>query len=151
LYNLEPKSARLKAEHSGNTTPMADQVEDMVEQVVPRKASELAPLPKENPLTKSQWRTLMAFADTVVPSIVQEQRGKAAFKERALSSGEYASALSNIEHHVLHDQHNGIAEAYLSERPSQLPEFRANVHRFIGLYTPKALAELLAVGLDLLE
>jgi hypothetical protein len=145
------KYARLKAEYLGDAKPMADQVEDMVEKAVPRKASPLAPVPEIDPLTKNQWRTLMAFADTVVPSIVQEQHGKTAFKERALPSGQYASALTNIEHHVLHDQHNGIAEAYLSERPSQLPEFRANVHRFIGLYTPKALAQLLAVGLDLLE
>lgn len=93
----------------------------------------------------------MAFADTVIPSIVQEQRGKTAFKETVLSPGQYAATLSSIEHHVLHDKHNGVAEAYLSERPSQLPEFRANVHRFIGLYTPKALAQLLAIGLDLLE
>lgn len=130
---------------------MADQVEDMVETVIPRKASPQAPLPEIDPLTKSQWRTLMAFADTVIPSIVQEKRGKTAFKETALPAGQYAAALSNIEHHVLHDQHKGIAETYLAERPSQIPEFRANVHRFIGLYTPKALAQLLAVGLDLLE
>lgn len=130
---------------------MADQVEDMAEKAVPRKASPLAPVPDADPLTKNQWRTLMAFADTVVPSIVKEQNGKTAFKERAIPAGEYATTLTNIEHHVLHDQHNGIAEAYLAERPSQLPEFRANVHRLIGLYTPKALAQLLAMGLDLLE
>lgn len=130
---------------------MADQVEEMVETAVPRKASPQAPLPEIDPLTKSQWRTLMAFADTVIPSIVLEKRGKTPFKETALPSGQYAAALSNIEHHVLRDEHKAIAETYLAERPSQLPEFRANVHRFIGLYTPKALAQLLSVGLDLLE
>ncbi|KAE9966417.1 hypothetical protein EG328_008933 [Venturia inaequalis] len=130
---------------------MADQVEEMVEMAVPRKASPQAPLPAIDPLTKSQWRTLMAFADTVIPSVVQEKRGKTAFKEAALPSGQYAAALSSIEHHVLRDEHKSIAQAYLAERPSQLPEFRANVHRFIGLYTPKALAQLLAMGLDLLD
>jgi hypothetical protein len=142
---------RLKAEYLGDTKPMADQAETLPERRVSVKASPIAPLSKEDPLTKNQWRILMAFADTVIPSIIQETRGKVAFKERAIPAGEYATVLTDIETHALRGEHNGLAEDYLAERPSQLPEFRANMHRFLGLYTPKDLRQLLAMGLDLLE
>jgi hypothetical protein len=115
------------------------------------KASPLPPAPAEDPLTKDQWRTLLAFADSIIPSVVPHSSGQTSSDVRAIPAGEYASATVSIENHALGGGHTGLAKAYLDERPSQLPAFKENVYRFLGLHTPHELRKLLAFGLDTLK
>jgi hypothetical protein len=115
------------------------------------KASPLSPGPAEDPLTKDQWRTLLAFADCVIPSVAPESSGQASSGARIIPAAEYASALVKVENYALGGGETGLAKAYLDERPSQLPQFKENVHRFLGLHTPNELRKLLAFGLDTLK
>jgi molybdopterin-guanine dinucleotide biosynthesis protein A len=115
------------------------------------KSSPVAPIPGEDPLTKDQWRTLMAIADTVVPTVVEKSKGKTAFKALAVDSVDYSRALTTIEKHASHSQRRDIASEYLKERPSQLPAFREAVHRFLALNTPHDLLKLMQTGLNLLQ
>jgi hypothetical protein len=115
------------------------------------KASPTPPLPSDDPLTKDQWRTLLAFADTVIPCVVQENSIHASPDVQALPAGQYASTVVSIENHALGGGHTDVAKRYLEERPSQIPQFVDNLYRFIGLYTPNELRKLLAFGLDTLK
>lgn len=115
------------------------------------KASPLPPVPDEDPLTKDQWRTLMAFSDTVIPTVLEKGRGASAFKENSVSVEQYGNAIATIQEHALRSKNKFLAVEYLEERPSQIPAFRANVHRFIGLYMPKDLVKLMQFGLNMLK
>jgi hypothetical protein len=116
------------------------------------KASPLPPASAEDPLTKDQWRTLLALADTVIPSIVPESPGQVSSASvRAISAGEYASAAVKVENYALQGGETGLAKSYLDERASHLPEFKRNVSRFLGLHTPYELRKLLAFGLNTLK
>ncbi|KAF2430965.1 long-chain fatty alcohol dehydrogenase [Tothia fuscella] len=115
------------------------------------KASPVPPLPTEDPLTKDQWRTLLAFADTVIPCIVSADSGHVSPSVRTLPNEQYASTIVKIENFALEGGQTGLAKAYLEERPSQLPQFVDQLYRFIGLYTPHELRKMLAFGLDTLN
>jgi hypothetical protein len=115
------------------------------------KASPVPPLPSEDPLTKDQWRTLLAFADVVIPCVVHEKSSFASPEVLAIPAGQYASTIVKIENHALRGGETGLAKAYLEERPSQLPQFVDSLYRFLGLYTPVELRKLLAFGLDTLK
>jgi hypothetical protein len=115
------------------------------------KASPLPPAPAEDPLTRDQWRTLLALADAVVPSVVPETSGKVSTTVRTIPAGDYASATVKIENYALGGGETGLAKAYLDEKPSLLPEFKSNLSRFVGLHIPHELKKLLAFGLDTLK
>lgn len=93
----------------------------------------------------------MAFSDTVIPTVLEKGRGASAFKENSVSVEQYGNAIATIQEHALRSKNKFLAVEYLEERPSQIPAFRANVHRFIGLYMPKDLVKLMQFGLNMLK
>jgi hypothetical protein len=115
------------------------------------RTSPLSPAPAEDPLTKDQWRTFLAFADSIIPSVVPQSPGQISSDVRAVPAGEYASATVKVENYALGGGQTGLAKVYLDERPSQVPAFKENVYRFLGLHTPHELRKLLAFGLDILK
>ncbi|KIW04861.1 uncharacterized protein PV09_04043 [Verruconis gallopava] len=112
------------------------------------KDSPLAPVPAEDPLTKDQWRTLLAIADAVVPTVVEKRKGKESFSAVALESKEYAAVVAELEQHT---QDADLAVKYLKERPSQNPVFKESLWRLFGENTPKDLVKLMALVLNLLN
>jgi len=114
------------------------------------KASPLPPVSTTDPLTPSQWRTLLALADTVIPSIVPETTANSS-EELGVPETVYSSALTTIETTFHHGQTKELAREYLNERPSQIPAFRELIHRLFGTHLPTDVAKSLATSLTLLE
>lgn len=114
------------------------------------KASPVAPNSAEDPLTKDQWRTLLAFADAVVPCIVPSN-SHVTINASSIPIEQYASTSVKVERLALQGGQSDLAKTYLEERPSQLPHFKENLHRFLALYTPLEHKKLLAFGLDTLK
>src|SRR5579871_3757535 len=114
------------------------------------KASPLPPVSTIDPLTSSQWRTLLALADTVIPSIVPKTTANSS-EELGVPESNYSSALSTIEATFSQDQTKELAKEYLNERPSQLPAFKELLHRLLGTHLATDVAKSLATSLTLLE
>jgi hypothetical protein len=114
------------------------------------KLSPLAPLPAEDPLTKDQWKTLLAFADTVVPSIVPASQCSNKKLELAISEGDYAVALNKIESYTK-GKDSTLARKYILQKASDIPMFRENLYRLLALYVPADLKVQMTLGLNLLK
>jgi hypothetical protein len=110
------------------------------------KASPLAPLAAEDPLTKDQWRNLLAFADTVVPAVVPD-RSAVGPNELPLSAADYGATLAKVTRFA----DASLAESYLLERASDLQPFKDNIYRLLSCYVPTDLKQQLALGLTLLK
>jgi len=120
-----------------------------VERVGPT-ASPLPPLPQADPFTPAQWRTLLAIADAVVPSIRPASTAHAS-TELAVADHAYSTALTTIQTIALDSNTTDLAKSYLEERPSTLPAFRDSLHRLFGLYLPRDSLKQLTLILSLLE
>lgn len=116
------------------------------------KASPLPPGPDTDPLTPSQWRILLAFADAVIPTILPEATADPQ-KELGVPANSYSQALTTLESTWLRgaEDPQGIARQYLEERPSQNPAFRDIIYRYIGTHVPADLRAQLTMGLNLLD
>lgn len=114
------------------------------------KPSPLPPVPTTDPLTPSQWRTLLALADTVIPSVVPETTANP-IEELGVTDNVYSSAIAAIESTGFRDQAEDLARKYLSERPSQIPAFKELVHRFLGANVTTDIKTSLATTLTLLD
>jgi hypothetical protein len=104
---------------------------------------------KDDPLTKDQWRTLLAMADAIVPCV--KPTGSAGPQELEVSSSVYATSLGAIEKFALASDEVGLAKTYLSERPSQSPEFVECLHRLMAFNVPSDLKQQMTLGLNLLK
>ncbi|KAK0610059.1 hypothetical protein B0T17DRAFT_611027 [Bombardia bombarda] len=98
-------------------------------------------------LTKSQWRTVIAILNTVVPPVCREDTSAKASTNRAslaafhLPAVEYDKMVHKIEQHVAaspdkaalrsHEQ-KALLEAYLAERPSDNPLFTELLTRIVS-------------------
>lgn len=119
------------------------------------KDSPLGDLPKDDPLTKDQWRTLLAIADTVVPAIIESTKPTTPFKAIAVEPKKYASVVATIDRYAAESEHvnktENLTQEYLSERPSKIPQFRDALYRFLALNTPPDQVKLIGIILNLLK
>jgi len=116
---------------------------------VPPKATPLPPLSKDEPLTKDQWRTILALADAMVPCV--KPAGAAGPKDLEVPASVYVTSLANIEEFALASDEVGLAKAYLSERPSEVPEFVESLHRLLSFNIPSDMKQQMTMGLNLLK
>lgn len=114
------------------------------------KASTLPSLSKEDPLGPAQWRTFMAIADTVIPSIKPASSAQG-MNELAVPDEEYAQIVTRMKSHCLHDSNEGLAVQYLEERPSTNPHFKELIWRYLSLNLPEDQKQLLRLSLNLLK
>lgn len=91
----------------------------------------LPPGPTDPILSESQWTTLLAVADTFIPSIQPTATTETTETSNTLTIGaeNFDSALAKIE---TSDQ--ALARAYLTEAVSSVPAFRESLHRKLGHY-----------------
>jgi hypothetical protein len=119
------------------------------------KSSPLPSLSKEDPLTKDQWRTLLAIADTIVPAIVENKKDTPAFKAKAVEAVQYASIVSGLEKQAAESQHidktEDVVKQYLAERPSKLPGFKEAIWRFLTTSVPPDQLKIMQIALNLLQ
>ena len=93
--------------------------------------SPLPPQRGKDPLTESQWTTLLSIADTIIPAIN-------APNEQALGSLDtdperYSNAASTINGSLVNDD-SILTSQYLREKPSSVPAFKDLLGRTISDY-----------------
>ena len=98
-------------------------------------ASPLPPIPETDPLSEAQWKSLLALADAIIPSI-QPSSTKASLRYLRVPDDKYSTILNSLEESTLDETNQGLARRYLAERPSQLPSFKDCFHRLLALNVP---------------
>ena len=118
-------------------------------EVIAPLESPLPPLPRGEFLTDSQWKTLMAIADTMIPSISDSSQPSQS--SLSLSSTEYATAVESLKARTSSTGKADLVRAYLEESPSKLPGFKQFLHRIIGEYMREDARKGLRISLSALE
>jgi hypothetical protein len=134
---------------------MTAPVESLPSEPITIKPSPLAELPKDDPLTKDQWRTLLAIADTIVPPIIESTKDSVPFKAIAVEPSKYADVVKTIDGYAAASEHidktEDLTKQYLAERPSKVPGFKEAIWRFLALNTPPDQLKLITIILNMLQ
>ena len=114
----------------------------------------LPPPPEGEVLTASQWTTLLAIADTIIPSI--EMPTSASPQKLCLQKGEYTAAIHTLEKKTsapttTHLANLDLSERYLQEFASSVPEFRHLLRRTLGEFVREDARKGIRVILSALE
>lgn len=113
------------------------------------KAAPLPPIPGQDPLSPAQWKTLLAIADAIIPTIAPIASAHAQ-KELPVGPNEYATAISTLRGLAPDSEGEGLAELYLRESASSNPAFREAIHRLVALYMPTKSRNELGFVLNIL-
>ncbi|KAL9040944.1 MAG: hypothetical protein Q9214_004288 [Letrouitia sp. 1 TL-2023] len=95
-------------------------------------AAPLPPLPKGEVLSSSQWTTLLAVADTLIPSIGTSTNND--HPKLILEESEYAAAVQKLQTVVPNEAGREAISHYLQESAGSTPGFRESVQRTFGSY-----------------
>ena len=82
-------------------------------------ASPLPPPPEGEALPKSQWMTLMAIGDTILPNIDSSSDG-------------YQTIFKRLRDSISKDVDSVAVSSYLSESASSIPELREYLQRLLS-------------------
>lgn len=88
---------------------------------IPLEAA-VPPVPSNEILTDLQWETLLALADTVIPSI--RVSADASPNQKTVTDGQFESAVSKLAANIRVPSATDVARAYLQENASSLQGFR---------------------------
>ncbi|KAI9892732.1 MAG: hypothetical protein M1814_001152 [Vezdaea aestivalis] len=88
------------------------------------------PPPPEDALTASQWKTLMAVADTVIPCIQPTSKGNPD-SDLLIPDDEYEKTVAGL-HTISRPVKSDVVDNFLREKPSDRPEFREFINIFIA-------------------
>ncbi|KAL1644330.1 hypothetical protein SLS61_008837 [Didymella pomorum] len=116
------------------------------------KATPLPPLPKEDPLTPAQWKTLLAITDACIPSVKPTSIANTK-TEIAASDTEYSTALSTIRGLMPESDPDATVAAtdYLQDYASSHPAFKQELQRIFALYMPSSTRQELTTVLNVLN
>lgn len=116
------------------------------------KATPLPPLPKEDPLTPAQWKTLLAITDACIPSIKPISIANTK-TEIAATDTEYSTALSTIRGFMPESDQDATAAAtdYLQDYATSNPAFKQELQRIFALYMPSSTRKELTTVLNVLN
>ncbi|KAL8823321.1 MAG: hypothetical protein Q9191_005965 [Dirinaria sp. TL-2023a] len=109
----------------------------------------LPPPPEGEVLTAAQWRTLLAIADAVIPSI--EVSSTASKEKLTIQASEYASAVDQIQKTIPVPTESRTARNYLQESASSTPGFKESIHRRFGHYMREDALKGIRVVLSALD
>jgi hypothetical protein len=99
-------------------------------------ASPLPDLPPGDPFSEEQWKILMAIMDTVVPSVHRETAATDKISHLSVPDVLYKTAADNIKNSVVNAPSSEDFDDFLSQRPSQNPDFRPLTTRYLDQYAP---------------
>ena len=98
-----------------------------------------APLPDGpvgNYYNETQWKTLMALMDTVIPSIKRESAGSTStLDEELIPDTLYSTAVHQVQRVVPNSASEVQIDEFLAEKPSDNPEFHELVKRTLMQYS----------------
>ncbi|ODH23361.1 hypothetical protein ACO22_05408 [Paracoccidioides brasiliensis] len=99
--------------------------------------SPLPPAPSPNTvLSPLQWKTLLALADIVIPSIRSKSEG-GSLGDCIIDDAEYVLAAHGIHSNADPSTHPDLAVRYLNENASSIPEFKESLSRILGQQIPE--------------
>lgn len=113
-------------------------------------ASPLPPAPEGDVLTPSHWITLMAIADTIIPSLEVSAPMSSTTKLR-IEASEYTVAVEKLKESIPNDVDADIPRLYLNENASSIPAFKELVHRTLGDFVREDARKGIALILSALE
>ena len=121
-------------------------------QPVSPEATPLPPLPADDPLTPAQWKTLLAIADAVVPTIKPISTAKTQ-TEIAVTDTEYSTAVNRLRDLTPENDPEAqtAAKEYLEEYASRDPAFRLELRRLFAIYMPQSQRKELGMVLNILN
>lgn len=111
--------------------------------------SPLPPPPDGDVFTPSQWATLLAIADTIVPAI--EASSTHSVNNLSIQPSEYTTAVQKIQNVVPDKTSPDAVQRYLAEKGSAAPGFKELIHRTFGDYMRDDAVKGLRVILSTLE
>jgi hypothetical protein len=116
------------------------------------KATPRPPIPAEDPLTPSQWKTLLAINDAVVPAIKPSATANVE-TEVAVTDSEYSNAISTIQALVPENDPdaNTAAQEYLADYASSNPAYKLELRRLFAMYMPQSTRNDIGMILNLLK
>jgi hypothetical protein len=116
------------------------------------KATPRPPIPAEDPLTPSQWKTLFAINDAVVPAIKPTAIANVE-TEIAVTDSEYSDAISTIRALVPENDPDAdrAAQEYLVDYASSNPAYKLELRRLFAMYMPHSTRNDLGMILNLLK
>lgn len=100
-------------------------------------------------LTKSQWRTLLAIAETVIPSI--EVSSEPSLQSLTLSAAEYTSTIEAVIQRLPEGVSRDLSTSYLKESASSIPAFDLLLKRIVRDYVREEARKGIRVILSALE
>ncbi|KAI9817511.1 MAG: hypothetical protein M1827_001121 [Pycnora praestabilis] len=113
-------------------------------------ANSLPPLPEGEVFSHSQWTTLLAIADTVIPS-VQPSSLPALTSHLSISSSEYEGVVTVLKAAIPQSHDANICDRYLEECPSSIPAFRASLQRTFSDFVREDARKGIALILTILD
>ncbi|KAF2621453.1 long-chain fatty alcohol dehydrogenase [Macroventuria anomochaeta] len=119
---------------------------------VPPKATPLPPLPKEDPLTPAQWKTLLAITDACIPAVKPISVANTR-TEIAATDTDYSTALSTLRELTPESDPDATvaAKEYLEDYASSNPAFKQELQRIFALYMPSSTRKELIMVLNVLN
>ncbi|KAI9645833.1 hypothetical protein NHQ30_005268 [Ciborinia camelliae] len=114
----------------------------------------VAPLPDppgDQYFTDLQWSTLMAIMDTVIPSIHRASITNDPSSQLSVPDDEYNDAVTHMQMTISSPPSNEALEAYLNEKPSDIPEFQDLLLRTLTIYAREDARKVLAFVLTTLN
>ncbi|QSS54850.1 long chain fatty acid oxidase [Histoplasma capsulatum var. duboisii H88] len=113
--------------------------------------SPLPPAPAASTvLTPLQWKTLLALADTVIPSI-RPRSAAVCPGACTISDAEFALATHTLQSVQNDFAHSDIAVQFLAENASSVPEFKESMCRVLGQQLPDEARRGISVILNALN
>ncbi|KAI5305715.1 hypothetical protein KEM56_003526 [Ascosphaera pollenicola] len=91
---------------------------------------------KDDILTAAQWQTLLALADTVIPSI-QPKKSARRSKHFVVDDKQYQAITGEVRASISHQTDKDLIKDYFGECPSSVPAFEEAIRRQLCLWTPK--------------
>lgn len=105
--------------------------------------------PEGEVLTASQWITLMAIADTIIPSVVVSSTPSP--NKLSIPASKYTTAISKLKTTIPTAEAADTAHKYLQENASSTPGFKETLHRQLGHYVRQDALKGIRVILSTLE
>ena len=109
----------------------------------------LPPVPAGEVLTKSQWATLLAIADTIIPAI--EAHPSSSIDKLVIPTSEYTTALHSVRNEATTNAGRDAVESYFGEKGSSVPGFQQSLQRTFSHYIREDALKGIRVILSALE
>ncbi|THV55113.1 hypothetical protein BGAL_0014g00430 [Botrytis galanthina] len=107
--------------------------------------------PGDQYFTDLQWTTLMAIMDTVIPSIHKASVTNDPFSQLSVPDEQYSDAVAHMRTTISSPPSSEALEAYLNEKPSDIPAFQDILLRTLTIYAREDARKVLGFILTTLN